>query len=85
MCQIAEAIHSRYRTCTFVLLLYVSGLICANRFLPTYRNPFLDSHPVFSAPMDVAIDAFDRVEMETTPSEVTGGLTSTFIRHFVMG
>jgi hypothetical protein len=48
-------------------------------------QPFLDSHPVFSAPIDVAIGAFDRVEVETTPSEVIRGLTSTFIRHFVIG
>ncbi|KAN0126362.1 hypothetical protein V8E52_000002 [Russula decolorans] len=40
---------------------------------------------LFSAPNDVAIRAFDRAEAETTPSEVTGGLTSTFIRHFRYG
>lgn len=85
MCQIAGAIHSRFRTRTFVLLLYVSGLIRANRVMLTYRNPFLYSHPVFSEPMDVAIGAFDRVEVKTTPSGVAKGLTATFIRHFVMG
>ena len=51
----------------------------------TYRNPFLDSHPVFSEPLDVAIGAFGRVEVKTTASGVAEGLTSTFIRHFVMG
>ena len=51
------------------------------RFLLTYRNPFVDSHPVFSAPIDVTNRTLDRVEVETTPSEVTGGLISTFIRH----
>jgi hypothetical protein len=79
MCEITEAINGRYRTCTFVLLLYVSGLIRANQFLLTYHNPSLDSHPVFSAPVDVVTGTSDRVEVETTPSEVTEGLTSTFI------
>ena len=85
MCQIAAVIHSRFRTRTFVLLLYVSGLIRTNRAMLTYRNPFLDSHPVFSEPLDVVIGAFDPVEVKTTPSGVAEGLTFTFIRHFVMG
>lgn len=87
MSQIAEVIHNRYKTCTFVLLFNLSGLIRANQYLPTccHSDPFLDSHPVFSAQNDVASRAFDRAEAETTPSEVTGGSTSTVIRHFVMG
>jgi hypothetical protein len=73
MRQIVEANRNRCRACTF----------------DTYQGSFVridfDSHPVFSAPIDVATGAFDRAEVETTPSEFSGGLTSTFMRHFVMG
>ncbi|KAF8494119.1 hypothetical protein F5888DRAFT_1718747 [Russula emetica] len=58
-----QVIHSRYRTCTFVLLLYVSGLILS------------------SAPIDVAIGAIDRVEVEATLSEVTGEGPFTYGLH----
>ena len=73
MRQIVEANRNRYRACTFDT--------CHGLFVRVDS----DSHPVFSAQNDVASRAFDRAEAETTPSEVTGGSSSTVIRHFVMG
>jgi hypothetical protein len=71
--------------CVCPLALRIRAHLCESTSANLPRPPFLDSHLVFSAPNDVAIRAFDRAEAETTPSEVTGGLTSTFIRHFRYG
>jgi hypothetical protein len=73
MRQIVEANRNRYRACTFDT--------CHGSFV---RIDF-DSHPVFSAPIDVATGAFDRAEVETTPSEFSGGLTSTYHAAFRYG